>query len=363
MLFFEAVDIAGIYIADVRHTKLYAASCLCKGEYMNGKIVLEEHVSSELNNSLWDSTGEAARNGKAYMDDVEWRLLDSDRRIEVMDENGIDISIISLTSPGAQGILDTKKSVDFAMKTNDYICEHFVDRHPTRLKAFATVALQSPAAAADELERAVNDLGFVGALVNGYTNIGNVDSAQYLDESPVWEFWERVAKLNVPVYLHPREPLPSQRRIYEGYPSLIGSAWGFAHETATHAIRLMLSGLFDKYPNLTIILGHLGEGLPFMLPRLEHRLNMQHDGAGLCNAKQSVGHYLSNNFYLTTAGHFHTKGLLDSISEVGVERMLFSADYPYESMHTASTWFDNALISDNDRIKIGRENAVRLFGL
>ena len=152
---------------------------------MKGKIVLEEHVSSELNNSVWDSSGEAARNGQAYMDDVEWRLLDSDRRVEEMDENAIDISIVSLTSPGAQGLLDTKKSIDFARQTNDYIRERFVDKHPSRLKAFATVALQSPAAAADELERAVKDLGFVGALINGYTNIGNVDSAQYLDDAPV----------------------------------------------------------------------------------------------------------------------------------------------------------------------------------
>jgi predicted TIM-barrel fold metal-dependent hydrolase len=134
-------------------------------------------------------------------------------------------------------------------------------------------------------------------------------------------------------------------------------------ETATHAIRLMLSGLFDKYPNLTIILGHLGEGLPFMLPRLEHRLSMQRDGQGLGSAKLPVSHYFSRNFYLTTSGHFHTKGLLDAISEIGVDRLLFSADYPYESMVTTSQWFDNALLSTNDREKIGRTNAQTLFRL
>ncbi len=331
---------------------------------MKHKIVLEEHFTNPLNNRLWDSAGEAARNGKAYMDDVARRLLDTDdERIAEMDRCGIDMAILSLASPGAQSILDTNQAIDLARQTNDQLAERIVGRHQDRFRAFATVPLQSPKAAADELERAVTSLGLMGALINGYTNVGNADTAQYLDEAPVWEFWDRVAQLDVPVYLHPREPLPSQRRIYEGYSSLVGSAWGFAHETATHSVRLMMSGLFDKYPNLTIILGHLGEGLPLMLPRLEHRLYMQRAGEGLGNATRPVSHYFSNNFYLTTSGHFHSKGLLDAISEIGVDRVMFSADYPFESMVTASEWFDEALISENDREKIGRTNALRLFGL
>ncbi|QBR04284.1 amidohydrolase family protein [Paraburkholderia pallida] len=330
---------------------------------MKGKIVLEEHLSTPLNNGLWDAASEAARNGQAYMDDVESRLLDVDRRIEDMDRNGIDIAILSLTSPGAQSIIDPREAVGFARKTNDEITGKFTSRCPKRLRAFATVALQSPREAADELERAVKELGMLGALINGYTNVGGADSAQYLDEAPVWEFWERVAQLDVPVYLHPREPLPSQQRIYEGYESLVGSAWGFAHETATHAIRLMLSGLFDRYPNLSIILGHLGEGLPLMLPRLEHRLRMQHEGIGLGAAKRPVGEYLSHNFYITTSGHFHTAGLHAAIAEIGTDRVMFSVDYPYENMAVASEWFDNAVIAGNDREKIGRGNAMQLFRL
>ena len=324
---------------------------------MKGKIVLEEHLSTPLNNSLWDAAGEAARNGEAYMVDVESRLLDVDRRLEEMDRNGIDIAIISLTSPGAQSIIDCREAVDFARRTNDEIVEKFTSRDPRRLRAFATVALQSPTEAADELERAVKERGMLGALINGYTNIGSSLSARYLDETPVWEFWERVAQLDVPVYLHPREPLPSQQRIYDGYASLVGSAWGFAHETATHAIRLMLSELFDRYPNLTIILGHLGEGLPLMLPRLEHRLRMQHEGVGLGMARRPVSEYLSRNFYITTSG------LHMAIAEIGTDRLMFSVDYPYENMTTASEWFDNAAIAENDREKIGRGNAMRLFKL
>lgn len=330
---------------------------------MKGKIALEEHLSTLEHNQLWDATGEAERNGKAYMEDVEWRLLETDQRVAEMDRNGIEISILSLTSPGAQAILDTQKAIDFARRTNDLVAGQYVASHPTRLRAFATVALQSPRAAADELERAVKELGLCGALVNGYTNIGDANTAQYLDEEPVWEFWDRVAALSVPVYLHPREPLPTQRRIYEGYSSLIGSAWGFGIETSTHAIRLMMSGLFDRYPNLTILLGHLGEGLPLMLPRLEHRLHMQRNGDGLGKAQKPLSHYLNHNFYLTTSGHFHTKGMLDAISEIGVDRVLFSVDYPYEIMREAAEWFDQALIAENDRIKIGRTNAMRLFHL
>ena len=328
---------------------------------MKGKIALEEHVSSTEYNNLWDSTGEANRNGKAYMDDVEWRLLEVEKRLEIMDKTGIEKTIISLTSPGAQAIIDKQEAVDFSKRTNDLIVEDYLSKAPDRLFAFATVALQSPKDAAIELERSVKELGFKGALINGYTNIGDKNTAQYLDEQPVWEFWDKVAELNVPVYLHPREPLPTQMRLYEGYESLVGSAWGFAHETGTHAIRLMLSGLFDYYPKLKIILGHLGEGLPLLLPRLESRLYMQRNGIGLGRAKKTVSEYFSNNFYITTSGHFHTKSLMDGIGEIGTDRVMFSVDYPYENMETASRWFDDALLSENDREKIGRKNAEALF--
>lgn len=125
----------------------------------------------------------------------------------------------------------------------------------------------------------------------------------------------------------------------------------------------MLSGLFDRHPGLTIILGHLGEGLPFLLPRLEHRLHMQRHGTGLGQAQRPVSAYLSENFYLTTGGHFHTKALYDTISEIGSDRVLFSVGYPYETLSQAATWFDAALLAENDRVKIGRDNAARLFGL
>ena len=155
----------------------------------------------------------------------------------------------------------------------------------------------------------------VGVMVNGYTNIGDNQTGRYLDHPSFAPLWSTLAELEVPLYLHPREPLPSQTVIYDGYPSLVGSAWGFGYETATHAVRLMLSGLFDDHPNVQVILGHLGEGLPFLLPRLEHRLDKQREGVGLGSARQKVGYYFSNNFYLTTSGHFHTRALVTPLAK------------------------------------------------
>jgi 2,3-dihydroxybenzoate decarboxylase len=248
-----------------------------------------------------------------------------------------------------------------ARNTNDLVRRQFVDKYPDRLSMFACLPTQDPEEAAAELERAVRDLGAVGALINGYTNLDD-QTGRYLDHPSFAPLWAKVAELDVPIYLHPREPIPSQSLIYEGYASLVGSAWGFAHETATHAVRLMLSGLFDRHPSIQIILGHLGEGLPFLLPRLEHRLDKQRDGIGLGSARRRVSQYFNDNFYVTTSGHFHTRTLFNTISEIGVDRVLFSADFPYETMEEAAAWFDNSLLSHNDSLKVGRENARRLFG-
>ncbi|SQI98938.1 2-amino-3-carboxymuconate-6-semialdehyde decarboxylase [Klebsiella oxytoca] len=196
---------------------------------MRGKIALEEHVSTPKNNSLWDSTGEASRNGSEYMMDVERRLLDRSYQLDEMAQRNIDHVILSLTSPGAQSILDKATAVSFARETNDYIIENYVKPNPDKFSAFATLALQNPEAAAEELERAVKKLGMKGALINGYTNVKDNEHGLYLDDESMLVFWDKVNELNVPVYLHPREPLEGPARgIYTGYESLIGSAWGFA---------------------------------------------------------------------------------------------------------------------------------------
>ncbi len=167
----------------------------------------------------------------------------------------------------------------------------------------------------------------------------------------------------MPVYLHPREPLPSQTRSIQGYPELGGSAWAFQYETASHAVRLMLSGLFDEYPNVQVILGHLGEGLPYLLPRLQHRMDEQREGIKGSRAKRRASYYLSNNFHITTSGHFHSKPMLEAIEQMGLDRVMFSVDYPYEQMDVAGRWFDDLRLDNASKLQIGRENAKQLLSL
>jgi gamma-resorcylate decarboxylase len=268
--------------------------------------------------------------------------------------------ILSPSPPGPDMAPDAGQSVELARKMNDHAAEHLVAKYPDRLRAFAAVPLHDPDKGADELERAVRDLGFVGALINGFTYLGE-DTAQYLDEPQVEPFWARVEQLGVPVYLHPCPPLPSMRKAYQGYQGLNGSAWGFNVETGTHALRLMLSGLFDRHPGLTVILGHAGEMLPFQLPRVDHRLRHLRPGTHGSHQKPLM-EYLRANFYLTTAGVFRTSTLLDVLLEVGTDRVLFSVDTPWESADEICPWFDTCPISENDRRKIGRTNAEHLFG-
>lgn len=183
---------------------------------------------------------------------MQKRLIDIDLRIEDMDKIGIKIYILSLNQPGIEAIIDTERAVDMAKRMNDYCAKQLIDKHPDRLRAFACVPMQYPHQAATELERTVKNHGFVGALINGYTNFGDENTVQYLDEPQVDVFWSKVEELGVPVYLHPRIPMPSQQRIYKGYEGLFGSAWEFGVETSTHAVRLMLSGLFDRQEVRTI---------------------------------------------------------------------------------------------------------------
>jgi gamma-resorcylate decarboxylase len=321
---------------------------------MNGKIAFEEHFNlPQFEVPRYYGDAQAMR-------EVERRLLDvSEQRLADMDATGIDYAILSLNSPGIQAETDAGQAVSGAKQVNDTLAE-IVSAHHPRYGGFATLPLQDPAAAAAELERCTKELGFYGAMVNGFTNIGDAETGVYYDDPRFWPFWERVEALGAPIYLHPRDPLPANQGIYEGHPELFGAVWTFTVETATHALRLMTSGLFDRFPNLTVIIGHLGETLPFAMWRIDHRVTFQGE---LRKFKKPLTQYLLENFYVTTSGFFRTQALNATLSEIGEDRVLFSTDYPYESMHEAVAWFDNAAINDNTREKIGRTNAERLFGL
>jgi 2,3-dihydroxybenzoate decarboxylase len=316
-----------------------------------GKIALEEHFA--LPGTIPDNyTSLPTPESRLQIQDL------GSGRIAEMDRNGLELCILSESGPASiQTVLKASEAIDRSRRSNDYLAEH-IAKYPKRLKGFAALPMQDPQAAAQELTRCVKELGFCGALVNGFTQLGEADSAVFYDLPQYRPFWATVQQLDVPFYLHPRFPLATRQQAYEGHAWIAGSAWGFAVETSIHALRLMGSGLFDEYPKLKVILGHLGEGLPFGIWRVDHRIART---SVRPKAKLPMAHYLRENFYITTSGAFRTPALIDTISEVGANRVLYSVDYPYEDMGEGAAWFDNAPISEPDRLKIACGNARQLF--
>jgi len=323
---------------------------------MQGKIALEEHfaIAATLSDSqvfgahVWSELGP--------------RLTDfQDKRLRLMDASGVEIMILSLNAPAVQAIWDVKRAIHVAREANDVLAAE-IKKRPDRFAGFAALPMQDPDEAARELTRCVKELGFVGALVNGFSQAGSADSALYYDLPQYKSFWQTAADLDVPFYLHPRNPLPGTIGAYEGHNWLLGPNWAFHAETAVHALRLIGAGLFDAHPGLQIILGHLGEGIPAYLWRIDNRnswMKAPHKYA----AKKSVADYFRNNFVVTTSGNFSTSALNQAIEEIGVARVLWSADYPFEDISDAAEWIDAAPLSEEDRLKIGRTNAQKLFKL
>ncbi len=324
---------------------------------MKGKIGLEEHFAIE--ETLMDSAGFVP---DSYWKELSARLLDiHDNRLRLMDAHGMEMMLLSLNAPTVQAIPDPRAANDVARRANDHLAEHVAKRRD-RFQGLAALPMQDPDLAARELQRCVKELGFRGALVNGFSQVREEVSAVYYDLKQYWPFWAEVEKLDVPFYLHPRNPLPSMAPIYDGHPWLLGPTWAFAQETAVHALRLMASGLFDHYSKLNIVLGHLGEGLPYNMWRVDNR-NAWVKAPPRYPAKKKLAEYFQANFHLTTSGNFRPQTLIDAILEIGADRILFSTDWPFENIDHASDWFDSTSISEADRLKIGRTNALKLFKL
>jgi 2,3-dihydroxybenzoate decarboxylase len=324
---------------------------------MLGKIALEEHFA--MTETLADSAEFAP---PKHWDELRSRLLDiEDRRLHQMDANGVEMMLLSLNSPSVQSTPEPDRAKELARRANDYLAEK-VSKRPTRFQGLAALPMQDPEAAAEELERCVEQLGFRGALVNGFSQVASTSRLLYYDLPQFRPFWQTVQRLDVPFYLHPRNPLPEHSAIYEGHNWLLGPTWAFAQETAVHALRLMGSGLFDECPNLTVILGHMGEGLPYSMWRIDNN-NAWMGPRPKSGAKRKIADYFQENFYLTTSGNFHTPTLVGAMLQVGSDRILFSTDWPFETVDDGANWFDTAAISELDRAKIGRHNAVELFRL
>jgi 2,3-dihydroxybenzoate decarboxylase len=323
---------------------------------MQGKIALEEHFAIEA------TLGDSQVFGAHVWKDLSHRLLDiQDTRLREMDKHGIEMMILSLNAPAIQAIHATKRAIEVARQANDVLAGE-VRKRPDRFAAFAALPMQDPEAAATELTRCAKELGMVGALVNGFSQIGTPENVTYYDLSQYRPFWRTVEAVDIPFYLHPRNPLPSWSKFYEGHNWMLGPNWAFAAETAVHALRLIGSGIFDECPKLKIVLGHIGEGIPVYLWRIDNRngwMKAQHKYP----AQHGVAHYFRKQFHLTTSGNFDTPALVNAMTVMGVDRVMFSVDWPFEGVDEGAQWFDKAEISEADRFKVGRENAVRLFKL
>ena len=324
---------------------------------MQGKIAFEEHMA--IPETLADSQGFAGESGR--WDEFAEEILDLDeRRLAAMDRAGIEVALLSLNAPAVQAILNADTAIEVARKANDTMAAA-VARHPDRYAALAALPMQDPTAAGEELKRCVQELDFKGALVNGFTQRDVADSALYYDITEYRDFWQVVSDLDVPFYLHPRMQIPECSQIYQGHPWLRSSPWGFAVETSTHALRLCGSGLFDEFPNLRIVLGHLGEGIPFGLWRIDARMRFSPRGY---RGRRSLGEYFREHFHVTVSGNFNDAAFRCAVDVLGVERLYFSSDYPFDRMQDAADWFDHtAVIDDTERIRIGRNNAMELFRL
>lgn len=285
--------------------------------------------------------------------DLGRRLADIDAlRLQEMDQAGIDLAILSQTGPGVQGEADRVAAVRGAAQNNDYLATR-IQRHPTRFAGFAALAMQDPAAAAAELERAVTQLGFKGALVNGHTQ------GRYYDDPAFDVVWERLQALEVPLYLHPID-FPQIPRTLQDHPEIQGAAWGWGVETASHALRLLFGGVFDRFPGLRIVLGHMGEGLPFQRWRLDSRFAAYPFGVRL---RRRPSEYIGTNILITTSGVCSHAALAGAIGEMGAEAVMFSVDYPYESTAVAAQFIDSAPLDEHTRALVCHGNARRLFRL
>jgi len=323
---------------------------------MDGKIALEEHFAIEA------TLGDSQVFGAHVWPTLSHRLLDiQDTRLREMDKHGVGMMILSLNAPAVQAIADTERAIAIAKQANDLLADN-VRKRPDRFAAFAALAMQDPDAAARELERCVKELGFVGALVNGFTETGDPGKVLYYDLPRYRAFWKIVETLGVPFYLHPRNPLPGQIPGYAGHNWLLGPNWAFNAETSVHALRLIGSGLFDECPKLKIVLGHLGEGIPALLWRIDHRNGWMKEPHRYA-AEKPVADYFRKHFWLTTSGNFSTSALKQAIEELGSDRIMFSVDWPFEDVGEGCAWIDSAAIPEADRKKVGRDNAIQLFKL
>ena len=311
-------------------------------------IALEEHYEDPAMAARAD-----ARRRVSGAPDLATKLADlGELRLREMDGAGIDMQVIS-HAPSVIQQLAPQESIPESKAMNDRLHDA-VDRNPERFAAFASLPTRDPQAAADELERTVTQLGFKGAMIHGRTQ------DVFHDVTTFWPIYERAQQLDVPIYIHPGPPHPAMVQAYYAdyladFPALNSAAWGYTIDTANQVVRMILSGLFDAYPNLKIVIGHMGESIPFLVDRIDEAL--KRPGNKPIEFKQTF----CQNFYITTSGHFSTAALLCAMMELGVDHILFSVDWPFIDNAPGTRWMETVPLSATDRAKVLNGNARRLL--
>ncbi len=332
-----------------------------------GPIAFEEHYSihelAPIRAAYMERIGFPVKEKSGVGGDLGRVLSDIEElRLPAMDRFGIERQVLSASSPSIQGLVDAGEAVRLSKLFNDRLAE-VVARHPDRLSGFAALPLQDPAAAARELERVVRELGLVGALVNGHTN------GLYLDHPSLRVVWEAAEGLGVPISLHVNDPIPGQWKNLEDFPELLTAAWGWGTEAGTHALRILCSGVFDDFPKANLIVGHLGETIPYALWRLDNQwANARSggsllEGSGTRRIRELPSYYAKRNLFVTTSGNFSAPSLRCTIDVLGADRVLFAVDYPFESTEAATAFFASAPISTEERERIAWRNGVELLKL
>jgi len=318
------------------------------------RVLAEKSIDDPGLYSLWGFFAGASDRARVLVE----RIQDlGEHRLSDMDATGIDQQVVSLTSPGVQ-IFDAATATALATSFNDELAEA-VRRHATRFAGLAAIAPQDPPRAAQELERAVKRLGLKGAIVNSHTH------GEYLDDGKFWDIFAACEALGVPLYLHPTTP---SKAMIEPYLArgLDGAVFGFQAETGLHALRLVVAGVFDRFPGLQIVLGHLGEALPYWLYRLDfmHNIIVRTNRYASAKAlKKPLSAYLHENFHYTTSGMGWQPPIMYVHSVMGAERLLYAMDYPYQFVPEEVTTQDNLPLDANDKRKFFQTNAERLFSL
>lgn len=317
-------------------------------------IALEEHFA-------WDpaSDGNVVATWLQSNNTVGYeRLYDrGPLRLEQMDAAGIDFQILSLFDPGVQEMTDVARAIELARGANDDLAET-VRTNPNRFGGFATLATQDPDAATAEFERAVTELGLVGGLINGHCQ------GRYLDDPAYEALFACAESLDAPIYLHPTTPHPAVMEAwFAPYvdDGLHLASWGFAAEAGTHVLRLIYSGLFDKFPRLQMIIGHLGEMLPFAAYRVDRYYGLGGSGSG-DRLQHLPSEYLRNNFHVTTSGNFCAPAFACTLDVMGADRVMFSVDYPMDDNQTGAEFMASYPMDAATRAKVSSGNAIKLFG-